>query len=510
MAVRAVCRARLSKFPVSKPEDDIKNTVEFAMSTSSAGETLAPLPRGMACWRLAKLPQAELKQRLDAFQLQTDGTKRTLAARLHAHLASLPTPDPSSSLADEADKRDGHGVGEEAGTRSHRRHRTRAQAPRGPGSESSRRRRHQARHHRRTRRPRTRSRSASRSSRSSSRSRSSSSGASSPDRSTSSRSPNPSASSRSSSTGTCSSVSPAPRRSRSRRGRSSHPRHRSSGPRPGHRRPKSRRHRHHHHGHGERHGGHHHRHGRRSRRESSGHGDRHRPRALPPIPDRIMIRIRRGEYIDLNSLLQANLANASERHMSHRDRGPRHATREVNITSLAEWIEAWSAYAAVISSLWPHLAARLFQYQQFITLKSKCFQTKAWRRYDSEFRLKLAANKSWHFGEVDTELWASCFAADGLAATTSPNPACFGCGSTSHLYASCPLRCQPARPAANHDLPRPQPPTKGQPAPEERREPCFVYNEKGHCFRGPRCPYAHMCLTCGGQHPKRSCPTPRP
>ena len=147
-----------------------------------------------------------------------------------------------------------------------------------------------------------------------------------------------------------------------------------------------------------------------------------------------------------------------------------------------------SAYAAVISMLWPHLAARLFQYQQFITLKSKCFQTKAWRRYDSEFRLKLAANKSWHFGEVDTELWASCFAADGLAATTSPNPACFGCGSTSHLHASCPLRRQPARPAANHDLPRLQPPTKGQPAPEERREPCFVYNEKGHCFRGPRSP----------------------
>ena len=105
------------------------------MSTSSAGEALAPLPRGMACWRLAKLPQAELKQRLDAFQLQTDGTKRTLAARLHTHLASLPTPDPSSSSADEADKRDGQGVGEDAGTRSRRRHRTRAQAQRGPGGD---------------------------------------------------------------------------------------------------------------------------------------------------------------------------------------------------------------------------------------------------------------------------------------------------------------------------------------------------------------------------------------
>ena len=191
--------------------------------------------------------------------------------------------------------------------------------------------------------------------------------------------------------------------------------------------------------------------------------------------------------------------------MSHRDRGPRHATREANIISLAEWIEAWSA---VISSLWPH-SVRLFLYQQFMTLKSKCFQTKAWRRYHSEFRLKLAANKSWHFEVVDLELWASCFVADGLAATTSPNPTCFGCGSTFHLYASCPLRRQPARSAANHDLPRPKLPTKGQPAPEELREPCFMYNEKGHSFRGPRCPYAHTCYTFGGQ-PKRSCPTPHP
>ena len=150
-----------------------------------------------------------------------------------------------------------------------------------------------------------------------------------------------------------------------------------------------------------------------------------------------MTRIRRGEYVDLYSLLQVNLANASERHMSHRDCGLRHATREANITSLAEWIEAWSA---VISSLWPHFSVPLFLYQQFMTLKSMCFLTKAWRLYHSEFRLKLAANKSWHFEVVDTELWASCFVADGLAATTSPKPTCFGCGSTFHLYASSPLR----------------------------------------------------------------------
>ena len=64
----------------------------------------------------------------------------------------------------------------------------------------------------------------------------------------------------------------------------------------------------------------------------------------------------------------------------------------------------------------------------------------AWLRYDSEFCLKLAANRSCRFDLVDTELWASCFAADSLsAADQAPPPmSCYTCGSLSHLYAACP------------------------------------------------------------------------
>ena len=60
------------------------------------------------------------------------------------------------------------------------------------------------------------------------------------------------------------------------------------------------------------------------------------------------------------------------------------------VTDFCSWSEAWSVYAAAFSSFHPHLATRLFQYQQFLALKSRSFQAAAWLRYDSEFRLKLA------------------------------------------------------------------------------------------------------------------------
>ena len=248
---------------------------------------------------------------------------------------------------------------------------------------------------------------------------------------------------------------------------------------------------------------HHHRHHRRHQRTAG---------ALPPIPGRLKRRIRRGEYVDLALLLHANLnASASG---AKRNGSRRAASHTSTITDYASWAEAWCVYAAVLCSFYPHLAPRLFLYQHFVTLKSRSFQAAAWLRYDAQFRLKLAANNSWDFDAVDTELWASCFAADGLSyATPAANTlACFTCGSLSHLYASCPHRRRPApsqQPPAGpkSDQPPSRPP--GNP-PGEQQEPCYIFNDKGRCFRGNRCPYLHTCTHCGGQHSRRGCPNLRP
>ena len=448
---------------LSEPAPPLVDTTTGCTMTTS---TLPLLPPDTARWRIEKLPLAEIKERLQAAGLECNGTKRTLAQRLHDYLGTQP-PRADASASEDSNQQstseasdsetDGSPAADQQRSRRSRSRRRRRSAL---STRDIRAVRELLRH-----RPRGRGR------------------ASSP--SSEPRSP----SSRSSSSSTVSS-SPSPRRSRSRSRRRSSRTARTIS--------RSRDHR---------------RRGRRGRHHST-RTHRRRTGNLPPIPDRLTGRIKRGEYIDLTHLLHANLTKARGR---KRDRAETDARRVAAIGDFESWLEAWSVYAAVLASFYPHLAPRLFSYQHFLTLKSRAFQTRAWLRYDTEFRLKLAANASWHFETVDTELWASCFAADGLASAQAQQAslACFVCGSTTHLYAACPQR----RPPANRHLmslrqtqPRPLATTSGDlPANPsgEPQEPCLIFNDKGRCFRGSRCPYSHTCTHCGGQHSKRGCPNLR-
>ena len=121
---------------------------------------------------------------------------------------------------------------------------------------------------------------------------------------------------------------------------------------------------------------------------------------------------------------------------------------------------------------------------------------------------------------------------------------CYTCGSSGHLYAQCPLQQQsgwprtsprsnlsqvpagvvpaiaPASRVQLHPPPGGQLPAGVVPAitpasrvqprpPPGGQDPCMIFNDKGRCFHGPRCPYTHTCLYCGGQHAKRVCPALR-
>ena len=79
----------------------------MAETFPNAVAATAPLPQlhqSTALWRVTKLPVMEIRTRLTAFGLPTDGTKRTLAAHLHAHLQILPAPPESpASTGDGSD-----------------------------------------------------------------------------------------------------------------------------------------------------------------------------------------------------------------------------------------------------------------------------------------------------------------------------------------------------------------------------------------------------------------------
>lgn len=460
---------------------------------ASPATTLPPLDPTTALWRIEKMRLAEIKTRLAAFGLPAAGTKRTLAKRLRDHIKTLPPPETSSDdstepSSDESTSSHDSGSNPEsqpdAGD-AHRRGRPRRTRSRSPLTSADIR-AVKSLLRRRSRHDRHRSPSAT---------------------SCSSRSDSPHSHSTSASgSGSSRGASPSSedaRHTRSRRHHVHRPRGHTDRRRRSTRRdkPRSRRH-------------------RRPRRHESRHESRQSP-DLPPIPDRLRGRIRRGEFIDLSALLQANLTAAYGHRGGRAERvSDTKQQREAPITDFTSWVEAWSLYSAVLTSYYPHLAQRLFQYQHFLALKSKTFRTAAWLRYDTEFRLKLAANGSWQYHTIDTELWASCFAADGLvgAAPQQPgpysSPNCFTCGSTGHFYAQCPQRRLVAPRtiiAATTDAPKPPPlVAKDQPSASAtgQREICLIFNDKGRCFRGSRCPYTHTCAHCGGQHPKRSCPHP--
>ena len=123
-----------------------------------------------------------------------------------------------------------------------------------------------------------------------------------------------------------------------------------------------------------------------SRRHSGRDARRHHQRPerpqggdLPPIPRRLKRRIRRGEFVELHTLLHANLMKTSAQTCGHEcgcsaSDSADPARSLAAVTDLQSWTEAWSVFAAVLTSLYTHLAPHLFSYQYFITLKSRSFQ----------------------------------------------------------------------------------------------------------------------------------------
>ena len=278
---------------------------------------------------------------------------------------------------------------------------------------------------------------------------------------------------------------------------------------------------------------HHRSHRRRSRRRSRSphHRSHHRsrshsrpPASTLPVPRKIRHAITKGEYVDLSDLLSEHLALSGS---SAKSGSSRKSARTRHITSLDTWLEAWSLYAAVLAAHKPALAPELFKYQSFITPSSRRFQPYAWLQYDTQFRLKLTANRSDSWAAADPELTATWLSADA----TKPKTQCFSCGNPDHMAAACPfksttsapgIRCpvcdtightardcpQLFRAPANtaNAAPNTNPRADATRSASNDNAHCRIFNQRGFCYRGTRCPYPHTCSGCNGGHPKRACP----
>ena len=211
--------------------------------------------------------------------------------------------------------------------------------------------------------------------------------------------------------------------------------------------------------------------------------------SLAHIPQDIVQKIKRVEYIGLALLLPAKPGQAHEPPAKRFRLDEEGAfticapTTKRKIDSLASWVEAWSLFTFVAVSEFPECAEAFMQHQLRIVQAAGKYRLSAVLEYDVRVRQALATDSTRSLAVLDPELFATCFTGQALSICTSSK-------KTGNTAVNCSFR-----PSKVHN------PSSSKP------EVCKRFNA-GVC-QSSSCKYQHVCQFCAGQHPGKSCPARR-
>ena len=252
---------------------------------------------------------------------------------------------------------------------------------------------------------------------------------------------------------------------------------------------------------------------------------------LPPLPQRILRQIIRGEYVSLDAILAATSAAAASRSSDERpfslslgrdDYGEpcmdvvHRTSLQHKVRDLHSWLTAFTWYARAVSHFHPHLMADLMRYQGIIISFAGNYAGPSWIAYDRAFRQHVANNPDVPWTKVDEELF-SIFLRSAPA-----RDACYSCSGMGHIAQHCPSVSTAQR--SSH-----APRSRAQGAPSQSVPPrcatsttatitipstsvartstgfCFRFNQRGSCDF-PECQFSHTCMHCNGAHSFVACP----
>ena len=189
---------------------------------------------------------------------------------------------------------------------------------------------------------------------------------------------------------------------------------------------------------------------------------------LPPVPARLVKRIKQGIFVEMSELLPDHLGSAD----ANVEKEDRHTnkTKLNEVNNIINWIQCFGIYIAVLSRSTPERVADLVGYQSLIISASHYQCAGHWVVYDRRFRLKtLAANiKIW--SAIDITIWNMVF----------PN---YPLGTYQ------PGQSQLMIPANTYRPPR-------QPAPEPKFQICLKWNENPEGCSRASCRFDHICYRC--------------
>ena len=208
--------------------------------------------------------------------------------------------------------------------------------------------------------------------------------------------------------------------------------------------------------------------------------------ALPPIPARVVEKIRAGTFVEMRELLPDNVALLQRLQETNLPGHPPPATpsRLRDIRDPLSWAGCFMAFvAAKVDS--PE-TRELMAYGKIIISLAQRHGGLGWATYDTLFRQQVAAGAEAAWSQLNPSLMAATVL--GTAGEQSPRP-CSHCRSSDHKTQECalaPLDLNQA-PAAARSSARFRPY-------RQQEEVCRRFN-RGTCMASP-CKFEHICSSC--------------
>ena len=212
--------------------------------------------------------------------------------------------------------------------------------------------------------------------------------------------------------------------------------------------------------------------------------------ALPPIPAKVVDRIRASTFVDLKELLPDNMALLQR--LQETNTGSQVASssssRMRDIRDPLTWAACFMGFVAARADL-PG-TRDLLAYGQLILQLARQHGGGGWIAYDNQFRQQAAAGATAPWSELNLSLMAATvFAAGGEAAAR----ACQLCFATDHTARDCALaslevgRTSQRPPSGARASPRPRPY-------RAQDDICRRFN-RGTCSASS-CRFEHICAAC--------------
>ena len=218
--------------------------------------------------------------------------------------------------------------------------------------------------------------------------------------------------------------------------------------------------------------------------------------SLPMIPENLVEKILKGQYVDLSDLLQAKKSTGTSGSSATESGLTQRYKRREFTKDETSWIQCFTVYTAIVCSQDPGRHNDLLGYMVIMSNEGRRFKYQGWLTYDEMFRQSVVKSKSKVWYELNGTLYANTFLSQQKAECVT----CQTCSSPDHHTSQCALTER--KPAYRP----PYPPRRKRP---RSRSPdrgiCYAWND-GKCSRGYSCKYKHaICLKCGGDHRAVQC-----